>query len=125
MFRLARQEQFAIGGLVLLLAAVIVGLTVHRRPAGRGVPVEDGLNTGASGAVQDTEDAANAAAAVTVHVTGAVESPGVYRLPLGARVNDDKGQHGTETDAQEAQEINTEQRRSLSQQRIKKLSMSQ
>jgi competence protein ComEA len=88
MFRLARQEQFAIGGLVLLLVAVIVGFTVHRRPAGRGVPVEDGLNTGASGAVQGSEDAANPAAAVTVHVTGAVESPGVYRLPLGARVTD-------------------------------------
>lgn len=88
MFRLARQEQFAIGGLVLLLAAVIVGFTVHRRPAGRGVPVEGGVNTGVAGAVQDTEDAAAPGAAVTVHVTGAVESPGVYRLPLGARVND-------------------------------------
>ena len=88
MFRLARQEQFAIGGLVLLLAAVIVGFTVHRPPAGRGAPVEDGLNTGASGAVQGSEDAAAPGATVTVHVTGAVESPGVYRLPLGARVND-------------------------------------
>ncbi len=88
MFRLARQEQFAIGALVLLLAAVIVGFTVRRRPEARGFPVESGVNTGASGAVKDTEDAAAPGAAVTVHVTGAVESPGVYRLPLGARIND-------------------------------------
>jgi competence protein ComEA len=93
MFRLARQEQFAIGALVLLLAAVIVGFTVRRRPEARGFPVEPGVNTGASGGVKDTEDpatpgAAAPGAAVTVHVTGAVESPGVYRLPLGARIND-------------------------------------
>jgi len=88
MFRLARQEQFAIGALVLLLAAVIVGFTVRGRPEARGFPVEGGVNTGASGAVQDTEDPAAPGATVTVHVTGAVESPGVYRLPLGARIND-------------------------------------
>jgi len=88
MFRLARQEQFAIGALVLLLAAVIVGFTVRRRPEARGFPVESGVNTGASGAVKDTEDAAAPGAAVTVHVTGAVESPGVYRLVEKAKPTD-------------------------------------
>ncbi|MCL6449126.1 MAG: ComEA family DNA-binding protein [Armatimonadetes bacterium] len=40
------------------------------------------------------EAAGQSAPEIVVHVTGAVEKPGVYRLPRGSRVNDALGQAG-------------------------------
>ncbi len=88
MFRLEKQEQFTIGVLVLLVAAVIVGITVGRRPREPGVPVDLGMNMGPADSVRNDEEAGSGAAKVVVHVTGQVEEPGTYELPRGARVDD-------------------------------------
>ena len=88
MFRLTTQEQFTIGVLVLLVAAVIVGITVGRRPREPGVPVDLGMNTRPAAGVQNDEEAGPGGAKVVVHVTGQVEESGTYELPRGARVDD-------------------------------------
>jgi len=88
MFRLTKQELFTIGVLVLLVAAVIVGVTIARRPHAEGVPVDLDVNTGARGAVQGSKEGGTGGPTITVHVAGEVVSPGVYRLPFGSRVND-------------------------------------
>jgi len=88
MFRLEKQELLTIGVVVLLVAAAVVGFTLARGSTEPGTPVELAVNTTAPGSVQNGEETAHDGATVTVHVAGEVRSPGVYELPLGARVND-------------------------------------
>ena len=88
MFGLAKQELFTIGVLVLLVAAVIVGAMVLRRPHAEGVPVDHDVNPGAREGVESDAGAAHDGPTITVHVAGEVEAPGVYKLPFGARVDD-------------------------------------
>jgi competence protein ComEA len=88
MFRLTRQEQFTIGALVLLVAAVIVVITVGRRPREPGVPVEIAVNTDPVAGVQSSREVAAGGPTIVVHVAGEVEAPGTYELPRGARVSD-------------------------------------
>jgi len=88
MFGLTKQESFAIGALVLVVAAVIVGVTVARGPHEPGVPVDLDVNTGARGAVQGNETGGTGGPTIAVHVAGEVEAPGVYRLAFGSRVHD-------------------------------------
>ena len=87
MFRLTKQELFAIGVLVLVVAAVAVGLTVGRRPKAPGIPVDIQMNTQAPAAVEENTGGEDGPTLV-VHVTGAVEHPDTYTLPEGSRVKD-------------------------------------
>jgi competence protein ComEA len=84
-FGLEKQELLAIGVVVLLVVAAVVGLTLARGTGEPGVPVGPAVNTGGPGAV---ENSGGDCATITVHVAGEVAAPGVYELPLGARVDD-------------------------------------
>jgi competence protein ComEA len=85
MFRLEKQELLAILVVVLLVVAAVVGLTLARGAREPGVPVGPAVNTGGPGIV---ENSGGDSATITVHVAGEVVAPGVYELPLGARVDD-------------------------------------
>jgi len=88
MFRLTKQEQFVIGVVVLLVGAVVIGVTVGRRPAEPGHRVDVALNTAPREGVERSEDPGGTGPTLVVHVAGAVVSPGMYELPVGARVED-------------------------------------
>ena len=76
MFQFSRGQQVL---LVLLLAAILSAAMVLLYAQGRRGPEEPLL-------VEPT--AAQPAGLVTVHVAGAVKSPGLYSLPPGSRVRD-------------------------------------
>lgn len=79
-----------------LLASVLLWVSADRRPdelpspvAGVGAPVAEGaLGAPLDPAEPDDDRAPSLPAAVTVHVTGAVATPGLVTLPGGARVGD-------------------------------------
>lgn len=80
-----------LAGLAVLLAGVVAVAVVLSRPSG-GAPSGDGAVVGSSDAVGTPTASvlapAGGPAELTVHVTGAVATPGVLMLPAGARVAD-------------------------------------
>jgi len=89
MFRLTRQEQFVIGVLVLLVAAVVIGATLPwAGPREPGHRVEVPLNTAPGNGVEKNGQPGEGKQTLVVHVVGAVAAPDTYDLPPGARVRD-------------------------------------
>jgi competence protein ComEA len=87
MFRLTRGEQLTIGALVLVVAAVLVGVMVGRSPRKPDLAIDlETMNAEPSGNVQTDELPEPDGATIVVHVAGAVEAPDTYELPAGARV---------------------------------------
>jgi competence protein ComEA len=72
----------AVGG---LLVALLVAWLLLRQPAG---PPAEASMARAGGAVAAAVTSTTAPKMVVVHAAGAVVAPGVYRLPVGARVDD-------------------------------------
>jgi competence protein ComEA len=68
----------------IAVAVLLLGARWIRSPA---APASDG-SEGVSFAADGFQPGADAGRDVVVHVAGAVARPGVYRLPLGARVAD-------------------------------------
>jgi competence protein ComEA len=93
----------AIGVAMLLLGARWIRAADSRQPAG-GVAYSSGSDGGPGpGSVSLAE---NGGEDVVVHVAGAVSSPGVYRLPAGARVNDAVQRAGGATAKADVEGIN-------------------
>ncbi|SHK96940.1 helix-hairpin-helix domain-containing protein [Desulforamulus aeronauticus] len=76
MFNLGRKEQ-----LVIIVIAAILLFTAGYRLASRPSPTVELVGSSSSESTPEEGD-------LLVHVTGAVEKPGLYKLPPGSRVND-------------------------------------
>ncbi len=76
MFNLGRKEQ-----VVILVIAAILLFTAGYRLASRPSPTVEVVESCSSEFAPEDGD-------LLVHVTGAVEKPGLYKLPPGSRVND-------------------------------------
>ncbi len=76
MFNLGRKEQ-----LVIIVIAAILLFTAGYRLASRPSPTVELVGSSSSESAPEEGD-------LLVHVTGAVEKPGLYKLPPGSRVND-------------------------------------
>ncbi len=93
----------AVGVAMLLLGARWIRAADSHQPGG-GVAYSSGPDGGsASGSVSVAE---NGGEDVVVDVAGAVNSPGIYRLPAGARVNDAVQRAGGATAKADVEGIN-------------------
>lgn len=89
------------GGLAVI--ALVAGVFFYRSALGNGGSVEAGS---VSAGPTETAPPTSMAAEVVVHVSGAVASPGVYRLPAGTRVTDAITAAGGPVEGAEADRLN-------------------
>jgi competence protein ComEA len=82
------RSQIAVYGAVAVLVLLLGARAIRAEGSGSGHQVAPSFGSGESPEASGGFSLDSSGGDVVVHVTGAVARPGVYRLPMGARVTD-------------------------------------